>query len=157
MEEQWRCDHEALLVEKYSLDVGEAVQCFTSQALTSEEAEVEDGSGMVDAMDDYGDASESESSVPGPDQPLTSEDRELYQSLMRMHINTGHRSVKRFCRALALAGAPRSTLKTVRRLKCSICQEKRRVKSRRPSALPRARAFGMLYMLIWSRFQISPA
>ena len=51
-------------------------------------------------------------------------------------------SLKRLCRALAIAGAPRETIRTARRLKCGICQERKQKKSHRPAALPRARAFG---------------
>ena len=58
------------------------------------------------------------------------------QAIRRLHENTGHRSNKRLARALTIAGAPAEVIKAARTLKCSICDEKRPPKARRPASLP---------------------
>ena len=135
LERQWRRDHSILIAEQYSLDCGlPESQVFAADGDGGE-------GGVEDDFEDRYMMSESDSEVSGLDETLSPSDKELYASLMRMHVNSGHRSLKRLCRALAIAGAPRSTIKMARKLKCSICQEKKRPKIRRPAAIPRARAF----------------
>ena len=58
------------------------------------------------------------------------------QAIRRLHENTGHRSNKRLARALAIAGAPPEVIKAARTLKCSICDERRPPRARRPASLP---------------------
>ena len=58
------------------------------------------------------------------------------QAIRRLHENTGHRSNKRLARALTIAGAPAEVIKAARTLKCSICDERRPPKARRPASLP---------------------
>ena len=103
---------------------------------------VKDGGSVFDELEDKHLMSETDSDVADFGQPLKGEDKELYQSLMRMHVNSGHRSINRLCRALVIAGAPRSTVRMARKLKCSICQERKRPAKRRLASLPKARNSG---------------
>ena len=57
-------------------------------------------------------------------------------AVKRLHENTGHRSKRRLCRALVLSGAPKEVILAAKHLRCSLCDEKQRPKSRRPTALP---------------------
>ena len=54
----------------------------------------------------------------------------------KLHCNTGHRSNRRLARALAIAGAPAAAIHAAKTLQCSICQEHRIPKARRPATLP---------------------
>ena len=58
------------------------------------------------------------------------------QAIKRLHEATGHRSTKRLARALVITGAPIEAVMAAKRLKCSICDEKRRAKPRRPMSIP---------------------
>ena len=58
------------------------------------------------------------------------------QALRRLHENTGHRSGRRLARALAITGAPPDIIHAARHLKCSICDERKIPKARRPATLP---------------------
>ena len=57
-------------------------------------------------------------------------------AVKRLHENTGHRSNRRLARALVLSGAPTEVIRAAKNLKCSICDEKKRPKARRPASLP---------------------
>ena len=63
-------------------------------------------------------------------------------ALRRLHENTGHRSGKRLARALAIAGAPANVVKGALHLRCSICDEHRAPKARRPTSLPTPKDVG---------------
>ena len=58
------------------------------------------------------------------------------QAVRRLHENTGHRSPQRLARALLIAGAPPEAVLAAKQLKCSVCEERRPVKARRPASLP---------------------
>ncbi|CAL1166460.1 unnamed protein product [Cladocopium goreaui] len=58
------------------------------------------------------------------------------EAVRKLHCNTGHRSNKRLARALAIAGAPKEAILAAKTLKCSVCQEHRAPKARRPATLP---------------------
>lgn len=60
----------------------------------------------------------------------------------RLHTNTGHRSNNRLARALLIAGAPREAVLAAKRLKCSICAERKSPKARMPASLPPPREVG---------------
>ena len=60
----------------------------------------------------------------------------IKQSVKRLHESTGHRSNRRLARALALAGAPGEVVWAAKHHKCSVCQEKKAPKARRPVSLP---------------------
>ena len=108
---------------------------------------VEDGGGDEISGD------EEERQAPGVDAPSSSEDGQpdglglekaaispaVKQAIKRLHENTGHRSNKRLARALALTGAPQEVVKAARLHKCSVCQETRAPKARRPASLPTPR------------------
>ena len=64
------------------------------------------------------------------------------QAVMRLHINTGHRSNLRLARALLVAGAPREAVVAAKRLSCSICAERQPPRPRLPASLPPARQVG---------------
>eukprot|EP00435_Cladocopium_sp_Y103_P000558 s8569_g1.t1 len=58
------------------------------------------------------------------------------EAVKKLHCNTGHRSNKRLARALAIAGAPPEAIAAAKSLQCSLCQEKRPPRARRPATLP---------------------
>ena len=60
----------------------------------------------------------------------------IKNAVARLHANTGHRSNARLARALAIAGAPAEVVYDAKRHRCSICQENRAPRSRRPASLP---------------------
>ena len=60
----------------------------------------------------------------------------IRQAVRRLHENTGHRSNRRLARALVVAGAPPKVVKAARCLKCSVCEERKGPKTRRPASLP---------------------
>ena len=60
-------------------------------------------------------------------------------AVKRLHENTGHRSSRRLARALVLSGAPKEVIMAAKTLRCSLCDEKKRPKTRRPSSLPTPR------------------
>ena len=105
-------------------------------ALAAEDGEAEgevvsDGSSQAeevrsDSSDDGFAKEEKEAKIPAV----------VRQAVRRLHENTGHRSNKRLARALVLAGAPNEVVRAARSLKCSICDEKRAPKARRPASLP---------------------
>ena len=64
------------------------------------------------------------------------------QALKRLHENTGHRSGRRLARALAISGAPPAMVQAARHLKCSICDEHKIPKARRPATLPTPKDVG---------------
>ena len=66
----------------------------------------------------------------------------IKSAVYRLHENTGHRSGKRLARALVLCGAPREAVMAAKQLRCSICQERRGPKARRPATLPSVTAVG---------------
>ena len=57
-------------------------------------------------------------------------------AVKRLHESTGHRSNRRLARALVIAGAPKEVVTAAKHLRCSLCDEKKRPKSRRPATLP---------------------
>ena len=57
-------------------------------------------------------------------------------AIRRLHENTGHRSNLRLARALAISGAPPMVVHAAKVHRCSICDEKRAPKARRPASLP---------------------
>ena len=92
------------------------------------------------------DLDDSDTDVDLPD-PKSSETMEklpvgVKHALRRLHENTGHRSGKRLARALAIAGAPANVVKGALRLRCSICDEHRAPKARRPTSLPTPKDVG---------------
>ena len=98
---------------------------------------VEDGEEDVDERMPAVDLDESDSDVAneeGSKAPKISASAK--QALKRLHENTGHRSGRRLARALAVSGAPPELIYAARRLKCSICDEQRAPKARRPATLP---------------------
>lgn len=105
-------------------------------------AEGGEGEEVLSGEDDDGD-------YDVPDEPnLSSEDEYgkddknlkispvIRQAVRRLHENTGHRSNRRLARALVVAGAPPEVVKAARCLKCSVCDERRGPKTRRPASLP---------------------
>jgi len=57
-------------------------------------------------------------------------------AVKRLHESTGHRSNRRLARALVISGAPKEVVAAAKYLRCSLCEEKKRPKSRRPATLP---------------------
>ena len=58
------------------------------------------------------------------------------QAVKRLHESTGHRSLKRLARALAISGAPVETVVAPKALKCGVCAERRKAKPPKPASLP---------------------
>ena len=57
-------------------------------------------------------------------------------AVYRLHVNTGHRSPLRLARALLVSGAPRDAVLAAKQLRCSIWDERKAPKARRPASLP---------------------
>ena len=66
----------------------------------------------------------------------------LKSAIRRLHENTGHRSNLRLARALALSGAPPEVIHAAKNHYCSVCQEQKKPKSRRPASLPTPKDVG---------------
>ena len=64
------------------------------------------------------------------------------QAVMRLHVNTGHRSPARLARALVVCGAPAKAVAAARRLRCDVCRERQAPRARRPASLPNPREVG---------------
>lgn len=64
------------------------------------------------------------------------------QAVMRLRINTGHRSNLRLARALLVAGAPKEAVLAAKRLTCSVCAERQPPKVRLPASIPPPRQVG---------------
>ena len=64
----------------------------------------------------------------------------LKQAIKRLNENTGYRSNRRF--AIAVAGALPEAILAAKRHQCSVCNERRQQKSRRPASLPTLREVG---------------
>ncbi|CAE6915744.1 RE2 [Symbiodinium sp. CCMP2592] len=76
---------------------------------------------------------------PGTEIPIPTAVR---QAVRRLHENTGHRSPLRLARALVIAGAPPEAVIAAKQLRCSVCEERRPPKARRPASLPGPREPG---------------
>ena len=138
-EKLWDACFSSLKAERYALDTGNYHEAFPTEAQG-------EGSDVEDEQSNMSEAGSSDSDENAGDKgPILEEqgapDKAFLRSLMNMHVNTGHRSLRRLARALTIAGAPRETIRAVRFLKCSVCQEKRKKRTRRPAAIPRARSF----------------
>ncbi|CAE7480196.1 unnamed protein product [Symbiodinium sp. CCMP2592] len=68
--------------------------------------------------------------------------KEIVQAVAKLHRNTGHVSKRRLARALAVSGAPPVVIRAALELRCEICAEEARPKTRMPASLPRASHFG---------------
>ena len=97
------------------------------------EAEMPQGGGAVQLWDDSASEEElvEEKSMKIP--------AGVKLAVKKLHESTGHRSNARLARALVLAGAPQEVIAAAKAHKCSLCDEKRAPKSRRPASLPRPR------------------
>ena len=78
------------------------------------------------------DESGSDVEVPGDLQVSSG----VLQAVKRLHENTGHRSRRRLARALAISGAPPEAIVAAKKLKCSVCDERKRAKPPKPASLP---------------------
>ena len=78
------------------------------------------------------DDSGSDVDVPS-DVPVTAA---TMQAVRRLHEATGHRSPKRLARALVISGAPTEAVVAAKKLKCSVCSERRKAKPPKPASLP---------------------
>ena len=63
--------------------------------------------------------------------------KEMMRAVYKLHQNTGHVSKRRLAQAVIIAGAPAEAIKAAKMLKCSVCHEERRPKTRMSTALPR--------------------
>lgn len=127
MERQFERDHSAVR-EVQALESGGG----------SDDGAAEDHDGLFTygpGSDESGD--ESETDIKKHKIPSS-----LKQTIKRLHENTGHRSNRRLARALAVAGAPPEAILAAKRHQCSVCDEKRQPKSRRPASLPTPRDVG---------------
>ena len=98
-----------------------------------------------DLLDGLGGAMESEDEALEPSQDPEKEvpiPASVRQAVRRLHENTGHRSPLRLARALVIAGAPPQAVIAAKQLRCSVCEERRPPKSRRPASLPGPREPG---------------
>ena len=87
-----------------------------------------DGHGLLDTEEDDED-------IPVDDcAKVTAEE---FRAALHLHKVTGHRSPLRLARALVISGASRSMVKAAKMVKCELCQEHAKVKTRRPANLPR--------------------
>lgn len=66
----------------------------------------------------------------------------VWRSLNRMHENTADRPFRVLARALRIAGADPVVIAAAKKLRCEVCDEVNKPKTRRPAALPQARRFG---------------
>ena len=107
--------------------------CREVLAVDGEEVEQEENvaEGLVPFDSESEISSMDEESAPGT--KISSATR---LAVKRLHENTGHRSKRRLARALVLSGAPAEVVRAAKELRCSLCDEKSRPKSRRPSSLP---------------------
>lgn len=64
------------------------------------------------------------------------------QAVHKLHVNTGHRSVKRLARALVICGAPTEAVIAAKQLDCSVCKERRQPRVRPAATLPVPRDTG---------------
>ena len=60
----------------------------------------------------------------------------IKMAVKRLHETTGHRSNRRLARALVLSGAPQQVIEAAKKHKCSVCDERKSPKPRRPASLP---------------------
>ena len=107
---------------------------------------LEDGDDVVhedDVQADHGelvqygiDDSGSDVDVGVEDETKVEVSSKTMQAIKRLHEATGHRSTKRLARALVITGAPIAAVLAAKRLKCSVCDERRRAKPRRPMSVP---------------------
>lgn len=107
---------------------------------------LEDGDDVVhedDVQADHGelvqygiDDSGSDVDVNVEDESKVEVSSKTMQAIKRLHEATGHRSTKRLARALVITGAPIAAILAAKRLKCSVCDERRRAKPRRPMSVP---------------------
>ena len=109
--------------------------CREVLAVDGEEVEPDDDTGEQAVQNPFD--SESDISSMGEEQESgTRISSATRLAVKRLHENTGHRSNRRLARALVLAGAPAEVIAAAQQLRCSICDEKKRPKSKRPSTLP---------------------
>ena len=66
----------------------------------------------------------------------------IRQAVHRLHVNTDHRHPLRLARALLIAGAPTQAFEAAKRLRCSVCAERKPPKPRLPASLPPPREVG---------------
>lgn len=110
-------------------------KCREVLAVDGAEEIQSDDEGANQVMDPF----ESESEISSDGDQVTPEARipsSIKLAVKRLHENTGHRSNRRLARALVLSGAPKEVVMAAKMLRCSLCDEKKRPKSRRPSSLP---------------------
>ena len=106
--------------------------CREVLAVDGEEVEPDDDTGEQAVQNPFD--SESDISSMGEEQESGTRISSVTRlAVKRLHANTGHRSNRRLARALVLAGAPAEVIAAAT---ASICDEKKRPKSRRPSTLP---------------------
>ena len=120
---------------------------------------VEDGEEIEDETQLPVDLDESDSDgLPHDDQQGPKISASVKQALKRLHENTGHRSGRRLARALAISGAPPAMVQAARHLKCSICDEHKIPKARRPATLPTPKDVGdQVHMDLFEIWDISEA
>jgi hypothetical protein len=96
----------------------------------------------VELNDTDSDLDEKPDPAPDASAPLQPIDPKVMAAVRRLHNNTGHRSNRRLARALVIAGAPAEAVRAAKHLKCEVCHERQRPKTRRPATCPRPRDVG---------------
>ena len=66
----------------------------------------------------------------------------IRQAVCKLHANTGHRHPLRLARALAIAGAPADVIQAAKTIRCGVCKETSRPKTRQPASVPKPKHVG---------------
>ena len=116
---------------------------FEINAADAEGEDDTDMPGQNDSDDENGFHEDYQGDFPSGEQaePEAPVDPALMKAIKNLHVNTGHRPPKVLARALHIAGAPAEAIRAVKLLKCDVCKQIAKPKTRRPASIPRARHF----------------
>ena len=128
MEEQFHRDGRRLLPERQALaaEHGGAEGELSDDGVDIPEEDLDVPSESDDGLDRDGGEKSSMVKIP----------QAIRIAVKRLHENTGHRSNRRLARALTISGAPKEVIQAAKFHRCSVCDERKSPKARRPASLP---------------------
>ena len=115
---------------QFALNQANETMAVDGEEVDGDVPEVDDGPGP------FGFESSGSEDEDGISQESLKVPAAIKTAVKRLHETTGHRSNRRLARALVLSGAPREVVHAAKIHRCSVCDERRAPKSRKPASLP---------------------
>jgi len=96
--------------QEHLRSLGRRVRAHAVNAASAQVPDLDDDAPHFDGVEDESSDEEDLGDAAAPVRSPLPSDRALISRLMHMHVNSGHKPMKVLARALAIAGAPRSTI-----------------------------------------------